>query len=145
MYESCEKSKDGSKEYHNAVFVGLDENGVPRHAHKQGLYTFSESFKVNVDSSSPEYSFHHIGMDSQLYLFEAPIDMLSFPQSTELAGSQLCGSLRRGNPSHALDMLAQNPRLTKVALCLDNDEAGHKATARIREQLAEGGCSVERP
>ena len=34
LYESCEKSKDGMKEYHNAVFVGYDENGVPRHAHK---------------------------------------------------------------------------------------------------------------
>ena len=31
LYESCEKSKDGMKEYHNAVFVGYDENGVPRH------------------------------------------------------------------------------------------------------------------
>ena len=37
IYESCEKSKDGTKEYHNAVFVGFDEHGVPRHGHKRGL------------------------------------------------------------------------------------------------------------
>ena len=35
LYESCEKFKD--REYHNAVFVGKDENGVPRHAHKRSL------------------------------------------------------------------------------------------------------------
>ena len=43
IYESCEKSKDGTKEYHNAVFVGFDEHGVPRHGHKRGLYTIGKS------------------------------------------------------------------------------------------------------
>ena len=37
IYESCEKSKDGTKEYHNAVFVGFDEHGVPRHGHRRTL------------------------------------------------------------------------------------------------------------
>nr|WP_312941009.1 DUF3991 domain-containing protein [Oscillibacter sp.] len=45
LYESCEKSKDGTKEYHNAVFVGLDENGTPRHAHKHGICTLGQAFK----------------------------------------------------------------------------------------------------
>ena len=36
IYESCERSKDGTKEYHNAVFVGFDEHGVPRHGHSGG-------------------------------------------------------------------------------------------------------------
>ena len=39
IYESRELSKDQTKEYHNAVFVGFDEHGVARHAHKRGLYT----------------------------------------------------------------------------------------------------------
>ncbi|MEG0218018.1 MAG: DUF3991 and TOPRIM domain-containing protein, partial [Raoultibacter sp.] len=131
IYESCEKSKDGTKEYHNAVFVGLDENDIPRHAHKRGLYTFGEGFKGNVDSSSPEYSFHYAGIGNQLFVFEAPIDMLSFiclnPQGwQDRSYVALCGV-----GSQAMHwMLAQNPQLTEVALCLDNDEAGHKATAR---------------
>ena len=62
-------------EFHNAVFVGYDENGTPRHAHKRG--TFSESeFKGNVDSSDPKYSFHYIGKGKLLYVFEAPIDRI---------------------------------------------------------------------
>ena len=46
-----------SAQYHNAVFVGFDQDGVPRHANMRG--TGSEStFKGNADSSIPEYSFH---------------------------------------------------------------------------------------
>lgn len=64
-------------EYHNAVFVGVDENGIARHAHKRGTYSDS-GFKGNVDSSNPDYSFHYIGKSNRLYVFEAPIDMLSY-------------------------------------------------------------------
>lgn len=38
IYESRELSIDQTKVYHNAVFVGFDERGVARHAHKRGLY-----------------------------------------------------------------------------------------------------------
>lgn len=33
------------KEYHNAVFVGLDEKGIARYAHKRGTYTQGEPYK----------------------------------------------------------------------------------------------------
>lgn len=63
--------------YHNVVFVGCDADGVPRHASMRG--TGSEStYKGNVPNSRPEYSFHWHGTSDTLYLFEAPIDMLSF-------------------------------------------------------------------
>lgn len=38
-------------------------------------------------------------------------------------------------------MLEQNPRLQRVAFCLDNDEPGVKATARLVEVLQEKGYS----
>ena len=66
------------REYHNAVFVGLDENGVPKHARKRGTYTQGDPYKGNVESSDPKYSFHWIGKRGILYVFEAPVDMLSF-------------------------------------------------------------------
>ena len=65
-------------QYHNCVFVGMDEQGIPRHAHKRSTNSQGKSFKVNVESSRPQYSFYHVGRDSVLYVFEAPIDMLSF-------------------------------------------------------------------
>ena len=36
-------------------------------------------------------------------------------------------------------MLEQNPALQKIALCLDNDAAGVKATVRLTKALREKG------
>ena len=66
-----------SADYHNAVFVGYDKGNIARHAHKRGSCSQS-SFKGNVDSSDPAFSFHWNGTSGKIFLFEAPIDMLSF-------------------------------------------------------------------
>ena len=48
-----------SKKHHNAVFVGYDTNGIPRHAHKRG--TGSEStYKGNADRKSTRLNSSHI-------------------------------------------------------------------------------------
>ena len=78
IYESCEKSRAGTKEYHNAVFVGSDEYGAARHAHKRSLYTQGNSFRRNVEGGDPRCSFHWFGNSGRLYVFEAPIDLLAF-------------------------------------------------------------------
>ncbi len=145
LYESCEKSKDGTKEYHNAIFVGYDENCVPRHAHKRGLYTIGKGFKGNVDNCNPEYSFHCVGKDNKLYVFEAPIDMLSYitlhPQDWKnYSYVALCGV----GSQAMLWMLEQYPQLQFISLCLDNDEAGHKAGVRLKNLLLEKGYLFER-
>ena len=66
-----------SAPYHNVVFVGFDKYDIPRHANKRGTGSAS-TYKGNAVGSVPEYSFHWKGRSNQLYLFEAPIDMLSF-------------------------------------------------------------------
>lgn len=61
-------------EYHNAVFVGFDEKGVARHAHKKSTAT-GNSFRINVEGSQPAYSFHYISKNPNshnLFVFEAP-------------------------------------------------------------------------
>ena len=65
-------------EHHNAVFVGLDETGVPRQASRRSTSTFGKSFKNTVEGSDTRYSFAHYGESDKLFVFEAPIDMLSF-------------------------------------------------------------------
>jgi len=145
LYESCEKSKDGTKEYHNAVFVGLDEKGVARHAHKRGIYTLGQSYKGNVDGCDPRHSFHWLGESERLYVFEAPVDLLSYitlhPQDWQRHSYvSLCGV----GGQAMLWMLEQYPKLRQVALCLDNDAAGHKASERLKQQLAEKGYESER-
>lgn len=67
-----------SKEHHNAVFVGVDKNGEPKHIHKKGTYSGGENFRINEEGSDPCYGFGYAGTGNCLYVFEAPIDFLSF-------------------------------------------------------------------
>ncbi len=143
IYESAEPSKDGSKEYHNAVFIGKDEHGVARHAHKRGLYTLGPGFKRNAAGCDPRYSFHHIGTSDRLYVFEAPIDLLSFVTLYPSNWQQHSYVALCGTSSHAmLWMLEQNAALKKVLLCLDHDEAGIEAAGRLAELLQKKEYSV---
>jgi hypothetical protein len=129
------------KEYHNVVFVGLDENGVPRHAHKRGTYTQGDPYKGNVEGSDPKYSFHRIGKSDTLYVFEAPVDMLSFITLHLKDWKDHSYVTLDGVSEHAmLQQLTLNPHLKNVVLCMDHDEAGIEATGRLKDILAEQGC-----
>jgi hypothetical protein len=128
------------KEYHNAVFVGLDEKGIARHAHKRGTYTQGEPYKGNAEGSNPKYSFHWIGKSSKLYVFEAPVDMLSFITLHLKDWKEHSYVTLDGVSEHAmLQQLRQNLYLHEVVLCLDHDEAGIEATGRLRDILAKSG------
>lgn len=138
IYESCENTEDGHREYHNAVFVGMDENGTPSHAHKRGLYTNGIGFKGNVESSDPYYSFHYKGISNRLYVFEAPIDMLSFLSMHEDGWKEHSFVSLCGVSEHAmLKMLELDPNIDHVTLCLDNDKAGMEASKRLAGKLKE--------
>ena len=145
IYESCERSRDGTKEYHNAVFVGFDEHGVPRHGHKRGLYTMGQSYRGNIEGSDPKHSFHYLGGDDTLYVFEAPIDLLShitlYPYGwQEHSYVACCGT----SIQPVLERLRQNPKLDTVYLCLDNDDAGNDASDRMMDTLEDMGLEVQR-
>lgn len=128
------------KEYHNAVFTGLDENGVPRHAHKRGTYTKGEPYKGNVEGSDPKYSFHWIGKSDTLYVFEAPVDMLSFITLHLKNWKDHSYVTLDGVSEHAmLRQLELNPHLKTTVLCLDHDEAGIEASGRLKDILCEHG------
>lgn len=128
-------------EYHNAVFVGFDEHGIARHAHKRSTNSVGDAFRINVESSDPRYSFGYSGEDATaLYVFEAPIDLLSYltlyPANWQSQSYvSLCGTAE-----HAmLHALEQNGNLQTVRLCLDNDEAGTFATERLTDILRKRG------
>ena len=131
--------------YHNAVFVGVDESGTPRHAHKRSTNSFGQAFRINIEGSDPRYSFHHKGNDGSLYVFEAPIDMLSymtlFPNDWQAHSYvSCCGT----SAQPVIEMLRQTPDIETVYLCLDNDAAGHAASQRITEQLLQNGITSVR-
>lgn len=139
-YFAHEKLIYEDKEYHNAVFVGLDKNGVPRHAHKRGTYTQGEPYKGNVEGSDPKYSFRRMGESDTLYVFEAPVDMLSFITLNKDGWKRYSYVTLDGVSEHAmLCQLDTNPRLKNIVLCLDHDEAGIEASGRLKDILQEKG------
>lgn len=132
-----------SADYHNAVFVGFDSNGNAKHAHKRGTGSES-SYKGNVSGSQPEFSFHWSGQSDTLYLFEAPIDMLSFISMQKEGWRQhsyaaSCSVSDRG----LFQTLKDNPNIRQVVLCLDSDEPGQTAAKRIADKLFVQGTASE--
>lgn len=132
-----------SRQYHNAVFVGYDKNGIPRHAHKRSSGSGS-SYKGNAAGSLPEYSFHWYGTGEKIYLFEAPIDMLSYismhKENWKAASYAAACSVSDRILFHSL---TEHKNLQKVYLCLDHDEAGQKANKRIADRLIGQGTEYE--
>lgn len=125
--------------YHNCVFVGIDENGVPKHCH---IRSTSGNYKRTESGSQAEYAFHHNGESEWLFVFEAPIDMLAFitlhrKDWQKHSYVALCSVSERAL-IHRLDV---NPKLRKVVLCLDNDSAGISACKRIKGILETKGYS----
>ena len=124
-----------SSDFHNAVFVGYDSNGKPRHAHKRGTVT-SNSYKGNVAGSQPEFSFHWHGTSDKIFLFEAPIDMLSFISMHKENWKNHSYSASCSVSDRVLfQCLKDNLNIKNVFLCFDNDKAGQTANKRISDKL----------
>ena len=131
--------------HHNCVFVGLDENGAARHAHLRSTGSQGKVFRINVEGSDIKHSFHKNGTDRSLYVFEAPIDLLSHITLNpagwlEHSYVACCGT----SIQPVLERLRQNPKLDTVYLCLDNDEAGEDACDGMLDTLEDMGYDVER-
>ena len=131
-----------SADYHNAVFVGMDEQGNPRHAHKRSTIS-SSGWRANQAGSEAAYAFHHTGTSGVIYAFEAPIDMLSFISMYQKDWQQhsyvaLCGV----SDEALIHQLSVQDNLREVVLCLDNDLTGQEATERITRAVQEKGYSA---
>ena len=130
-------------EYHNAVFVGLDSDGAPRHTHKRSTNSEGKTFRQNVEGSDPKHSFNYTGTDGGLYVFEAPIDLLSYislyPSDWQAHSYVACCGT---SIQPVLEQLRRQD-IDSVYLCLDNDAAGQKAAQRMKAELYERGTYVE--
>ena len=128
------------KEHHNAVFVGVDENGVPRQASKRSTNSYGNSFRITCQGSDTRYSFAHFGKSSRLYVFEAPIDMMSFLTLYSKDWQQHSYIAMNGVYENAvLTALKNHSNLREIVLCVDNDEGGIEAVDRLRDILHENG------
>ena len=124
--------------YHNVVFVGHDMDGTARHAHKRGSHTKGDAFKGNVDGSDPRYSFRHLGKGNTIYVFEAPIDMLSFITLHKKGWQENSYVALGGISAQAmLQVMEDSPQADTVVLCLDHDPAGIENSYRLADAVKE--------
>ena len=122
--------------HHNAVFVGRDESGIPRYAHQRGT---AGSFRLDVKGSDKSFNFCYRGEGERLFVFEAPIDLLSFLCLFK-KGWQKQSYLSLGGVGEKalLRFLSDRPDIQTVYLCLDSDQAGNDACSRLAELVPEG-------
>ena len=126
---------------HNVVFVGRDSGtqnapGIPRYAHCRGT---SDKFRQDVSGSDKACNFSYQGDSDQLFVFEAPIDMLSFvclyPKEWTKRSYLSLGGVAGKALTH---FLSERPDIRRIFLCLDNDNAGNEGCTRLSSELPEG-------
>ncbi len=126
--------------YNNCNFVGFDNNGNIRHIHYQSTHTSAGSLKANVLGSNSAYSFHWVGKSTLLYVFESPIDLLSYitlnPNNwQEHSYLALCGL----STSSIECFMNDHPQINTLVLGLDNDVKGLEMMVRIKEEFSNQG------
>jgi hypothetical protein len=152
LIDYCIKTKRlyESRNYHNAVFIGFDKEGVPRYGTLRG--TSARRFLGEVNGSDKHFSFSipAKSKSSKLHLFESAIDLLSYCTLELQSGKDwrlenylsLAGiykpkqNIEESTPPAALmQFLKDNPHIKDIALHLDNDTAGRLATKTIQTIL----------
>ena len=114
-----------SKNYHNVVFVGRDKEQNPRYAAMRGID--ENRYRGEAKGSEKAYGFGHIGTDEKLFVFESPIDLLSYitavPEEWEKHSYISLGGLSEKAMKR---MYIEYPHIHSIYLCLDNDEPGNE-------------------
>lgn len=119
--------------HHNVVFVGTDVNGIPRYAHSRGI---ADQFRMDVIGSDKSYGFCHRGKGTELYVFEAPIDLLShialYPAGWRERSYLALGGV---SPKALVCFLSERKDIESVYIATDNDEAGNNAAEKFSELI----------
>ena len=133
-----------TEEYHNTAFCGYDEKGEMKQMHLRSTLPGNRFF-LDIDGSDKQYYFRHIGTNHDVYVFEAPIDMLSYITMNKKNWQESSYVCLGGVAIDALkNVLSTNEQISKVYMCVDRDDAGDKTVKRIGDELNEMGYEWER-
>lgn len=132
------------KGHQRVVFVGRDSEGNPRYASWRNAG--AEQLRGDVSGSQKEYGFKSVAFwdeDKQrkrlarkLYVFESPIDLLSFITLYPKYWHENHYLSLGGVSAKALKtFLSERSEVEQIILCLDNDKAGHEACAKLFDAI----------
>lgn len=133
-----------SRNYHNVVFKGNDKVGVTRFASMRGVFDKEgKSFKCDVSGNDKNYGFNVTNDEStELVVFEAAIDLMSYMEIfADFNSNKLALGMLADAP--LVTFLKENPQISSIQFCLDNDEPGRKATKELCEKYYGLGYEVE--
>lgn len=133
-----------SRNYHNVVFKGNDKVGVTRFASMRGVFDKEgKSFKCDVTGNDKNYGFNVTNEESaELVVFEAAIDLMSYMEIfADFDSNKLALGMLADAP--LVTFLKENPQISSIRFCLDNDEPGRKATKELCEKYYGVGYEVE--
>ena len=128
--------------YRNCIFVGKDENGVPRSAFQRGC---QGTFRGDISGSQKQYGFL-IPAETEdcdvVEIYEAPIDAMSgatlrqYKHDMPWRGVHY---LALGGLNHQpIDyFLAHHPAVKTAVLCFDRDQPGRNFTKTVVKKLTE--------
>ncbi len=133
-----------SRDYHNIIFKGLDPNGNCKFASMRGVFDGQgKPFKCDVEGNDKNYGFNVRNPDShEVVVFEGAIDLMSY---MDIFGDFKSNMIALGMVADAPleTFLKENPQISSIKFCLDNDEAGRKATGVLLKKYYELGYEVE--
>lgn len=133
-----------TEEYHNVAFCGYNENGEMKQMHLRSTLPGNRFF-LDVEGSDKQYYFRHVGTNENVFVFEAPIDMLSYIALNKDDWQENSYVCLGGVAIDALkNILESNEHILNVYLCVDRDEAGDKTVRRIGDELDEMNYKWER-
>ena len=133
-----------SRHYHNVVFKGNDKEGMTRFASMRGLFDKEgKSFKCDVAGNDKNYGFNVTNVEStELIVFEAAIDLMSYMDIfSDFESNKLALGMLADAP--LITLLTENPQISFIRFCLDNDEPGRKASQELCEKYYGLGYEVE--
>ena len=143
-----------SADYHNAVFVGYDKEGIARYAALRGTWKHMvNSFKGEVAGSDKRFSFNVTAKEKSniLIVTESAIDALSVATLREnigdvhylsVGGVYVPNVLEVALPKALEQYLKDYKEIKEVELYLDNDEVGESASRFIGNKLIKQGYMV---
>ena len=133
-----------SRDYHNIIFKGLDSSGNCKFASMRGVFDGrGKPFKCDVEGNDKNYGFNIRNPESRdVVVFEGAIDLMSY---MDIQGDFDSNMIALGMTADAPleTFLKENPQIGSIRFCLDNDEAGRKATEVLLRKYYELGYEVE--
>lgn len=145
--------------YHNAVFIGYDEDKEPKYA----AYRATNQSRIMGDctGSKKQYSFRLTAENTgEVHLFECAIDLLSYATLMKLEGKDwrqfnLVSLAGVYSPKQKIEdskvpvtlgrLLEKDKTIKRIVLHLDNDIAGRKATKALQTILSDNYEVVDDP